>query len=97
MNLITKLRVENGKETFRSFSEKKEIKRKKKRKRYFVEKKRKLNILNGNGRGNGGAVSDGNGNGKEIPEKQIRKLSRNISPLGPCKEALYLHYKTRLG
>jgi hypothetical protein len=47
-------RVENGKETFRSFPEKKETKSKKrKRKRYYAEKERKRNILNGNERGNG--------------------------------------------
>jgi hypothetical protein len=47
-------RVENGKETFHSFPEKKETKSKKrKRKRYYAEKERKRNILNGNGRGNG--------------------------------------------
>jgi hypothetical protein len=48
------IRVENDKETFHSFPEKKETKSKKrKRKRYYVEKERKRNILNGNGRGNG--------------------------------------------
>jgi hypothetical protein len=64
--------VENGKETFRLFPEKKETKGKKKRKWkwYYVEKERKQNILNGNERGNGGVVSDGNGNGKEIPKKK---------------------------
>jgi hypothetical protein len=36
-------------------------------------------------------------NGKEIPEIQIWKLSGNISGLGPCKEALHLHDKTRPG
>jgi hypothetical protein len=34
---------------------------------------------------------------KEIPEKQIRKLSRNLSGLGPCKEALHLQDKIRPG
>jgi hypothetical protein len=71
--------------------------KKRKKKQNYAEKERKRNILNGNGIGNGWAVSDGNGNGKEIPEKQIWKLSRNISGLGPCKEALHLHDKTRSG
>jgi hypothetical protein len=86
-------RVENGK-AFR-FRRKWKQRAKKKQKWYFVEKKRKQNILNGNRRENGGAVSDENRNGKKILEKQIRKLSKNISTLGPCKEALHLHDKTR--
>jgi hypothetical protein len=46
-------RVENGKETFHPFPEKKETKSKKRKwKRYYAEKERKRNILNGNGRGN---------------------------------------------
>jgi hypothetical protein len=68
--LIYKIRVENGKETFCPFSEKKETKsQKRKRKLYFAKKERKWNILNRNGRGNGGVVFDGNGNGKKILEK----------------------------
>jgi hypothetical protein len=64
-------RVENDKETFHPFSEKRETKsQKRKRKWYYAEKERKRNILNGNGRGNERAVSDGNENGKEIPEKK---------------------------
>jgi hypothetical protein len=46
-------RVENGKETFRSFPKEKRKQRAKKRKqkRYYAEKEGKRNILNGNGRG----------------------------------------------